>query len=138
MLQKNLSSSALSPDFFHAFLISLVYNSVTLRAIKKPLRQDLYNLSKFIFNSLHATGLYIDHMNNSIAKKEIMKRKKKRGRKLPNRGKNSKPMYENHSRYPTRHASTYNVLRLYGPYKPIASSPGLSLRARAIITSDDL
>ena len=37
-----------------------------------------------IINSLHATGLYIDHMNNSLAKKE-----KKRERKLPNRGTNS-------------------------------------------------
>ena len=34
---------------------------------------------------MHATGLYIDYMNNSLAKKEIMKRKKKRERKLPNR-----------------------------------------------------
>ena len=38
------------------------------------------------YNSLHATGLYIDHMNNSIAKKEIMKRKKKARNKVTEPG----------------------------------------------------
>ena len=37
-------------------------------------------------NSLHATGLYIDYMNNSLAKKEIMKRKKKEGKKVTEPG----------------------------------------------------
>ena len=44
--------------------------------------------------------------------------KKKSYRKLPNRGTNSRPMYENRTRYPPRHARTCNVLSLYGPYKP--------------------
>ena len=30
------------------------------------------------FNSLHATGLYIDYMNNSIAKKEKEKKARKK------------------------------------------------------------
>ena len=47
-----------------------------------------------------------------------MKRKKKLERKLPNRGTNSRRMYENRTRYPPRHARTCNLLSLYGPYKP--------------------
>ena len=38
------------------------------------------------FNSLHATDLYIDFMNNSLAKKEIMKRKKKERKKVTEPG----------------------------------------------------
>ena len=41
--------------------------------------------STFTFNSLHATDLYIDFMNNSLAKKEIMKRKKKERKKVTER-----------------------------------------------------
>ena len=37
-------------------------------------------------NSLHATGRYIGHMNNSLAKKEIMKRKKKVRKKVTEPG----------------------------------------------------
>ena len=39
-----------------------------------------------VFNSLHATDLYIDFMNNSLAKKEIMKRKKKERKKVTEPG----------------------------------------------------
>ena len=31
-----------------------------------------------MYISLHATGLYIDYMNNSLAKKEIMKKERKK------------------------------------------------------------
>ena len=78
-----------------------------------PMESHVYHST---VNSLHAADLYIDFMNNSLAKKE-----KKRERKLPNRGTNSRRIYENRTRYPPSHARNHNVLSLYGPYKPIRS-----------------
>ena len=51
------------------------------------------------FNSLHATGLYIDYMNNSLAKKEIMKRKKKKRERDDSRTLQCRPLSTRRARY---------------------------------------
>ena len=103
----------------HVVIFSLTLLLLVLLIVTCPSNTLLCRpISALPINSLHATDLYIDFMNNSLAKKEIMKKERK---KLPNRGTNSRRIYENGTSYPPSHARIHNVFSLYGPYKPIRS-----------------
>ena len=48
-----------------------------MEGIKRPVRHDSAQVKYQIILTLHATGRYIGHMNNSLEKKEIMKKSEK-------------------------------------------------------------